>query len=120
MILTFSIFWNCDRCDFGPRPAKNHTVADLVETFPFEWPCKYQNAADCGFEGTRSDLELHEADCKSQLANCIITNCEMVPFGTIVEHFGSRHKRIGKVNYPSSMQGMTRCRIANVHLYYYD
>jgi hypothetical protein len=94
------------RCAFGTPPAQNPTVASLIRSF-FEWPCKYQAAASCEFEGAGPELAAHEDACKRQLVICPKFECglKIISFGTIVEHLGSTHNIIGKVNIPSANQG---------------
>lgn len=86
-----AICWKCGH-RLNEPPTRNYTVENIIEAFPFEWPCN-QADAGCNFTGERHALEVHEKTCNQHARfKCPHYNCNStVLLGTVMEHFGTVH-----------------------------
>jgi hypothetical protein len=106
------------RCNFAAPPTRNFIVANLVEKFPFKWACKYQTETCSQFEGTRPELDVHEAACKKQLPiACPLYDCdETVSFGSVGQHLDTEHDLKEKTSVSRSNKGTIYANLKEINL----
>jgi hypothetical protein len=101
-------FSKCPQCrgDFYNPPAMNWTVAGLVNSIPFEFPCKFATAKDaehtgCEVKGTDAVLARHEIVCEHRSVACVACG-RFVSASRFLDHMATAHSRPARKSVPRS------------------